>query len=62
VPSGFPADHRFAEDLKRKEFFRLVPFTKKQVLAADFPKTIEGAMRELEPMLGFFAKALKLPW
>jgi uncharacterized protein (TIGR02453 family) len=62
VPSAFPADHRFAEDLKRKEFFRLVPFTKKQVLAADFPKTIEGAMRELEPMLGFFAKALKLPW
>jgi uncharacterized protein (TIGR02453 family) len=62
VPSAFPADHRFAEDLKRKEFFRLVPFTKKQVLAAEFPKTIEGAMRELEPMLGFFAKALKLPW
>lgn len=62
VPAGFPADHRFADDLKRKEFFRLVPFTKKQVLAADFPRTIEGAMRELEPMLGFFAKALKLPW
>jgi uncharacterized protein (TIGR02453 family) len=62
VPPGFDPDHPFAEDLRRVEFFRTLPFTRKQALASDFPRTVLSAARKLEPMLAFLAKPLGLPW
>jgi uncharacterized protein (TIGR02453 family) len=62
VPPGFGPDHPFAGDLRRVEFFKTLPFTRREVLARDFPSTVVEAARELSPMLAFLAKALGLPW
>lgn len=62
VPAGFAPDHPFADDLRRKEFYRIVPFTRREVLAPDFPRTVVAAARKLEPMLAFLARPLGLPW
>jgi len=62
VPVGFPPDHPFADDLRRKEFHRTVPFTRPEVLSPDFPRTVVATARKLEPMLAFLARPLGLAW
>jgi uncharacterized protein (TIGR02453 family) len=62
VPAGFPPDHPFADDLRRKEFHRVIPLTRREVLAPDFPRTVVAAARKLEPLLAFLAGPLGLPW
>jgi uncharacterized protein (TIGR02453 family) len=62
VPEGFPADHPFADDLRRKSFFRTVPFSRAQVASKRFVSDVERAVVELEPLLGFLASAMKLRW
>ena len=36
APAGFDANHRFVEDLKRKDLYSLVEFTEQDVTVADF--------------------------
>jgi uncharacterized protein (DUF2461 family) len=62
VPPGIDPAHPFAADLRRVEFFRTVPFTRRQALAADFPRTVAEAARGLEPLLAFLAPPLGLAW
>ncbi len=62
VPQGFPPDHPWAEDLKRKDFYIGTGFTDAQVLAPDFLDRFTGACVQAVPLVKFLCKALDLPW
>ena len=62
VPQGFPPDHPWAEDLKRKDFYIGTGFTDAQVLAPDFLAQFTGACAQAVPLVKFLCKALDLPW
>ena len=60
VPQGFPPDHPFGEDLKRKDFYIGTSFTDKQVLAPDFLSQVAAAWAQAGPLVKFTCKALDL--
>jgi uncharacterized protein (TIGR02453 family) len=62
VPQGFPPDHLWAEDLKRKDFYIGTDFTDAQVLAPDFIEQVTAACQQAAPLVKFICKALELPW
>jgi uncharacterized protein (DUF2461 family) len=62
VPPPYPPDHPFADDLRRKEYYRTLPFTRREALAPAFPRTVIATARKLEPFLGFLARGAGLPW
>lgn len=62
VPQGFPPDHPWAEDLKRKDFYIGTRFSDAQVLAPDFLEQFTAACSEALPLVKFLCKALDLPW
>jgi uncharacterized protein (TIGR02453 family) len=62
VPSGYDAEHPFAEDLKRKNFFSLQAFTADEVCSADFMDRYVDVCRSTLPLVRFQANALELPW
>ncbi len=59
-PRGFPADHEFADDLKRKDLLTSVAFTEKQVCSPKFLDDFVAACREMAPLVGFLSAALGL--
>lgn len=61
-PAGYPVDHPFADDLKRKGFFASVRYTQAEVIASDFlDRYIENCKLE-SPMLAFLARAVGATW
>jgi uncharacterized protein (TIGR02453 family) len=62
VPVGYPADHRYADDLRRKDFFSGHPFSDAEVSATGFGATFERACRDLNPLNAFLATAIGVPW
>ena len=61
-PRGYPPDHPFADDLKRKDFVTTVPFTNAQVLSPRFLSVFIKTCRSMSPLLRFLTTALGLPW
>ncbi len=61
-PAGFPADHRFIEDLKRKDIYVLRSFTAAEVVAPKFLDRYTEACERAAPLLEFLTKALDLRW
>jgi uncharacterized protein (TIGR02453 family) len=62
VPSGYAPDHRFAEDLRRKDFFAGASFQESAVTSAAFGASFVAACTRLDPLNRFLAKALQVPW
>lgn len=62
VPQGFPPDHPWAEDLKRKDFYIGTSFTDRQVLAPDFLEQFSTACRQAAPLVAFICKAMDVAW
>jgi uncharacterized protein (TIGR02453 family) len=62
VPPGLPPDHPFVADLRRVEYFRTVPLSRREALSPDLPRTVIRAARALEPLLAFLAPPAGLPW
>ncbi|MCI4325107.1 MAG: DUF2461 domain-containing protein [Thermoplasmata archaeon] len=62
VPAGYDPEHRYAADLRRKDFFATRPFRDSEVTAPGFGATFEKACRSLNPLNGFLAKAIQVPW
>jgi len=61
-PAGYPVDHPFADDLKRKGFFASVRYTHAEVIANDFlDRYIENCRLEA-PLLAFLANAVGATW
>jgi uncharacterized protein (TIGR02453 family) len=57
-PRGFDANHKFVDDLKRKDFISSVPFSEEQICGAKFMKEFAAACRKLSPLVEFTTKAL----
>ena len=61
-PAGYPPDHPFVEDLKRKDHVAQLTFDDVAFTRPEFMKTFEAACRKLEPMNVFVAKAMGAAW
>ena len=61
-PSGYDPEHRFVEDLKRKDFYTMSKFSDRDVCAPGFPERYLDACRSAAPLVRFLTKALGLPW
>jgi uncharacterized protein (TIGR02453 family) len=59
APKGFDANHKAIEYLKLKEFMAWTEFKDKDVLAADFPKTLVRMTKEMYPLIAFLRRALR---
>lgn len=61
-PRGFDPDHPFIEDLKRKDFVTITPFTEKQACSPDFLDRFSRACRTASRFAEFLTKAVGLPF
>lgn len=62
VPPGYDPKHPFAEDLKLKDFYVMVRFPEKEVVAPDFMHRFVEACRSAAPLIRFVTQTLGLPW
>ena len=62
VPAGFDKDHPHAADLKRKDFYALVPFTAGEVCDPRFLDRYVESCEHVAPLMQFLTKALGLRW
>jgi uncharacterized protein (TIGR02453 family) len=62
VPSGFAADHPYAEDLKRKDFVTSIPLTEKEITSKNFPELYAKKCAEMAPLMKYLARALEVPF
>lgn len=62
VPAGYDAEHKYRDDLRRKDFFALQALSDKAISSSDFGEKFESSCRELDPLNQFLAKALGVPW
>ena len=61
-PAGFAPDHKYIEDLKRKNIYSLTEFSEAQVTASDFLDRYVDACERVAPLIEFLTKALGLRW
>ena len=59
-PRGFDPNHKFVEDLKRKDFVASVGLTEVQVCGPKFMRDFVTACRSMLPLVEFTTKALGL--
>jgi len=59
-PRGYPKDHPFMEDLKRKDFIAINEITKKDVLSEDFLDEVVTQFDYTEPLMRFLCSALEI--
>jgi uncharacterized protein (TIGR02453 family) len=57
-PRGFDPDHRFVEDIKRKDFIASVELTEAQICGPGFMQDYAAACRSMLPLVEFTTKAL----
>ena len=62
VPSWADAEHPFAEDLKRKDFFGSARLTEDDVVSPDFVDEYAGLCRAAAPLMRFLCGALDVPY
>jgi uncharacterized protein (TIGR02453 family) len=62
VPPGYDPKFRYANDLRRKDFYASRPFPDSTVAGSGFASAFEAACRELNPLNTFLAKAIHVPW
>ena len=61
-PAGYDPEHRFVDDLKRKDYIVITEFTERQVCAPDFMDRYLKACRRAGPLVRFLAQAVGLRW
>jgi uncharacterized protein (TIGR02453 family) len=62
VPVGFPADHPFAEDLKRKDHVVMTTFTAKEMASPKFVTQFADVCADVAPLMKFLTSAMGLKW
>jgi uncharacterized protein (TIGR02453 family) len=61
-PRGFDPDHELIEDLKRKDFVALKPFTEKEAVKTDFLDRFTKTCKNMAPLVAFLTEAVGLPY
>lgn len=59
-PKGYPPDHAFIEDLKRKDFVATSELTEEDLLSVDLVKTLAKRYSLMKPLLEWQCLALEL--
>lgn len=62
LPKGYPEDHPFADDLRRKQFLFGTRIPDAQVASPSFPERCLEAFHEGLPLMGFLTRAGGLPF
>jgi len=62
MPPGCDPSHRFATDLKRKDFIAATYFSEAQVCSPDFLQRVTRSARAAGPFLEFLTRPLGLAW
>jgi uncharacterized protein (TIGR02453 family) len=62
VPQWADPEHRFAEDLKRKDFFGWAQLSEKDVVGAGFVDDYAQICRAAAPLMRFLCGALEVPY
>ena len=62
IPSWADAEHPFADDLRRKDFFGSAALTEKDVVAPGFLDQYARICNSLTPLMKFLCDALKVPF
>ena len=62
APAGFDPNHRFIEDLRRKDLYTLTSFSEQEVCSPDFMNVYVECCRASAPLVGFLSKAMGLRW
>jgi uncharacterized protein (TIGR02453 family) len=62
APKGFPCDHPFIEDLKRKDYVASVALTEEQICSAKLMREFTAACKSMSPLVEFTTKALGLKY
>jgi uncharacterized protein (DUF2461 family) len=59
-PRGFPADFRFIDDLKRRNFVAARPIADATMLGTRLRQTVDADLRALAPFVDYLCAALDL--
>jgi uncharacterized protein (DUF2461 family) len=62
VPPWADPEHRFAEDLKRKDFFGWAKLSEKDVVGAGLVDDYAQVCRAAAPLMRFLCGALEVPY
>jgi uncharacterized protein (DUF2461 family) len=62
VPSWADAEHPFADDLRRKDFFASARLSEKDVVAPGFVDEYARVCRSAAPLMQFLCDALDVPY
>jgi uncharacterized protein (TIGR02453 family) len=62
VPRGFSPDSKYADDLRRKDFYSSVPFRDAEITSPTFGRSFIQTCTRLEPLNRFLARAFQVPW
>lgn len=61
-PRGFDPDHPLIEDLKRKDFITVIPFSETQACSPNFLERFTAACKTVAPFMEFLTVATGLRW
>ena len=59
-PRGYDADHRYIEDLKRKDFIAITSLQDSEIKAPELVRTVAGHFGRAKPLMAFLCHALEL--
>jgi hypothetical protein len=62
MPPWAPAEHPFADDLRRKDFFGWAGLSHSDVVASGFLDEYAGICRAAAPLMQFLCDALDVPY
>jgi uncharacterized protein (TIGR02453 family) len=62
VPAPWPADHRHADDLRRKDFTAFARWKAAEATKPGFAGRVVAQWEASDPLMGFLCGALGLPW
>lgn len=62
VPAPWPADHRHADDLRRKDFTAFVRWKSADATKPGFAARVADQWKASDPLMGFLCRAIGLPW
>jgi uncharacterized protein (TIGR02453 family) len=61
-PQGFPAAHRYVDDLKRKDFIAIAPLKDRELQTPALAETLTGLLRRTAPLMAFLCAAIDLDY
>ena len=61
-PRGFPADHRYIDDLKRKDFIGIARMSPRWAASPDLPRQVAAKFAAGRGLMRFLCRALELPF